>query len=232
MATLQIIEDKLRSAAPSSRLRRIFIHALRVSAVLAALLFAGFVVYAQAVSRSPAGQGAHADGIVALTGGEERIAEAVRLLAEGRAKRLLISGVNPSTSKLELIGLNPRSERLFRCCVDLDKRAIDTRDNALQTTAWARKQGFHSLIVVTSSYHMPRSLIELRQTMTDVELIPYAVKPPALQCDRWWSDRTTLFVLAKEYIKLVTAVSRYAAYRLFGGENTASATRVAHARVG
>jgi uncharacterized SAM-binding protein YcdF (DUF218 family) len=173
-----------------------------------------------------------ADGIVALTGGEERIAEAVRLLADGRAKRLLISGVNPSTSKLELIGLNPRSARLFACCVDLGKRALDTRDNALETTAWAHQRGFHSLIVVTSSYHMPRSLIELRQTMPDVDLIPYAVKPPTLQCERWWSDRFTLFVLAKEYIKLVTAISRYAAHRLLEKDSTASATRTVSARFG
>jgi hypothetical protein len=37
----------------------------------------------------------NADGIVVLTGGTSRVADALELLAAGRGKRLLISGVNP-----------------------------------------------------------------------------------------------------------------------------------------
>jgi hypothetical protein len=40
----------------------------------------------------------NADGIVVLTGGNSRVAEALELLAAGRGKRLLISGVNPGTT--------------------------------------------------------------------------------------------------------------------------------------
>ncbi len=229
-------------AAGTHRNYRMLKHSFRVSALLAFLLCVGFLIFAHAVSTAPGSSlrqadGSEsetkrtADGIVALTGGEERIAEAVKLLAERRARRLLITGVNPGTTKPELVSLNPRSARLFQCCVDLDKRALDTRDNATETTLWARQQGFRSLIVVTSSYHMPRSLIELRQVMPDVDLIPYPVKAPTLRGEDWWGDRRTLWVLAREYVKLLTALARYAAHQLIegGAENS---NRVVNARMG
>ena len=97
---------------------------------------------------------------------------------------------------------------MFRCCVDLDKRALNTKSNAFETTAWVRQQGFRSLIVVTSTYHMPRTLIELRQAMPDVELLPYPVKSPRLE-EQWWSDPRTAWVLGKEYLKFITAFARY-----------------------
>lgn len=218
------------AASKAYRARRILRHCLSVAGLVLIMLVTGFMIFAHGVSSTHDARLREADGIVALTGGEERIAEAVRLLAGGKAKRLLISGVNPSTSKPELISLNPRSASLFICCVDLDKRALDTQDNAQETTAWVKERGFRSLIVVTSSYHMPRSLIELRQAMRDVELIPYPVRPPTMRRERWWADRHTVVVLAKEYIKLVTAISRYAAHALFTQERGAD-TRVINARM-
>jgi uncharacterized SAM-binding protein YcdF (DUF218 family) len=176
-----------------------------------------------------------ADGIVVLTGDEDRISEAVKLLAEGKARRLLISGVNKSTRIPELISLNTagwRQAYLFGCCVDLDKRALNTEDNAFETTMWVRRRGFHSLIVVTSTYHMPRTIIELRQTMPEVELVPYPVKAPRLE-QHWWTDPRTAWVLGKEYMKFLTAVARYAANSLTNENGAAeSRTRTVNARLG
>ena len=193
-------------------------HALRVTVIFCLALVAGFFIFAYSVSVMPSGGPGLADGIVALTGDEDRISEAVRLLAEGKAKRLLISGVNKSTRAPELITFNTATGNeavLFRCCVDLDKRALNTEDNAFETTAWVRQKGFRSLIVVTSTYHMPRTLIELKQSMPDVELLPYPVKSPRLD-DQWWSDPRTVWVLGKEYLKFITAFARYGANSVLG----------------
>ena len=200
------------------RVRAILVHALRVTVIFCLAVVAGFFIFAYSVSVMPSGTSGLADGIVVLTGDEDRISEAVRLLAEGKAKRLLISGVNKSTSAPEIITLNAatgQEARLFRCCVDLDRLALNTEDNAFQTTAWVRRKGFRSLIVVTSTYHMPRSLIELRQSMPDVELLPYPVKSPRLE-DQWWSDPRTAWVLGKEYVKFITAFARYGANSVLG----------------
>jgi uncharacterized SAM-binding protein YcdF (DUF218 family) len=215
--------------------KAILAHALRVSAFFSLALVGGFFLFAHCISVMPAASLRPADGIVVLTGDEDRISEAVKLLAEGKARRLLISGVNKSTRIPELITLNTagwKQALLFGCCVDLDKRALNTQDNAFETTMWVRRRGFHSLIVVTSTYHMPRTLIELHQTMPEVELVPYPVKAPRLE-QQWWTDPRTTWVLAKEYMKFLTAVARYAANSLTNDNGTAdSRTRVVNARLG
>lgn len=208
--------------------KAILMHALRVTVISCLAIAVGFFIFAYSISVIPSGAVGLADGIVVLTGDEDRIAEAVRLLAQGKAKRLLISGVNKSTRAPEIINKITRAPeiitlkaatgkeaRLFRCCVDLDRLALNTEDNAVQTTAWVRQNGFRSLIVVTSTYHMPRSLIELRQSMPDVELLPFPVKSPRLE-DQWWSDPRTAWVLGKEYLKFITAFARYGANSVLG----------------
>ena len=198
--------------------KTILAHALRVTILSCLAVAAGFFIFAYSISVIPSGTVGPADGIVVLTGDEDRIAEAVRLLAQGKAKRLLISGVNKSTRAPEIITLNAQTgkeARLFRCCVDLDRLALNTEDNAVQTTAWVRQNGYRSLIVVTSTYHMPRSLIELRQSMPEVELLPFPVKSPRLE-DKWWSAPRTAWVLGKEYLKFITAFARYGANSVLG----------------
>jgi uncharacterized SAM-binding protein YcdF (DUF218 family) len=197
-------------------LRVVMTQTVRLMLFLTLVLSAGFVAFAYSVISLPHPKRAEADGIVVLTGGEERITEAVKLLSDGYAKRLLISGVNPSTTKPELIssnGIDRNDARLFRCCIDLDRKAINTEDNAIETTVWAREQGFRSLIVVTSNYHMPRSLIEIRQNMPEADLIPYPVKVKSWE--REGLSRPECFrLLAKEYVKFLTATVRYAAKSL------------------
>ncbi len=164
----------------------------------------------------PAGSSGAADGIVALTGDEDRITEAMHLLALGKAGRLLISGVYKRTGAPQIISMNGTlrdDASLFGCCVDLDKRSLNTEDNAFEATVWARKHSFHSLIVVTSTYHMPRTIIELRQSMPEAILVPYPVKSPRMEAE-WWNDTKTTWVLFKEYLKFVTASARYAANTL------------------
>lgn len=113
-----------------------------------------------------------AEGIVVLTGGALRINDAVELLAAGRGRRLLITGVNPTTHSRELAALTPRYKALFGCCIDLDHSALNTIGNAVETRRWTRARGFHSLIVVTSAYHMPRAIGVFRHMGFAVEAYP------------------------------------------------------------
>ncbi len=215
--------------------RAIVLRTLGIFAFFAIALTGGFFAFAHWVSVMPAGSSAAADGIVALTGDEDRITEAVRLLAQGKAGRLLISGVYKRTGAPQIISMNgagPDEASLFGCCVDLDKRSLNTEDNAFEATVWARKRGFRSLIVVTSTYHMPRTLIELRQSMPEAELIPYPVKSPRMETE-WWNDPRTSWVLCKEYLKFVTASARYAANMLATppSSNKQSSQRTINARM-
>lgn len=141
-----------------------------------------------------------ADGIVVLTGGADRIETALRLLAEGRAPLLLVSGVARGADLAELarrVHLDPAG---IADQVTLGREATTTVGNGAETAQWAQAHGLRRLIVVTAGYHMPRALLELRRSLPGAELHPAPVVPPAL---RGGTDPAVARVLANEYDKLI-----------------------------
>ena len=149
-----------------------------------------------------------ADGIVALTGAASRIPDAIELLATDRGKRLLITGVHRATSSKEIARLTPLYSKYFTCCVDLDRSALNTFGNALETKRWARAHNFNSLILVTSNWHMPRAMAELAHQLPDVTLIAYPVISEKVKTEPWWSNPDTARFLFAEYLKYVLALAR------------------------
>ena len=182
----------------------------------AALLF-GFVVFGIVTTRNSETSDIQGDGIVVLTGGEARITAAATLLRQQRAKRLLISGVNKSIKRKSLLKLSGLSAQTFDCCVDVGYRALNTAGNADETRVWVKKHNFKRVIVVTSGYHMPRSLMELRRALPDTKFIPHAVMPTSLRKERWWLHRNTMRVLVSEYLKFLPSAARYAGSRFVTG---------------
>ena len=178
------------------------------------LVVVGFVLFADAATRGAVSPAEKTDGIVALTGTQQRISAAAKLLADGPAKRLLVTGVNRQTTGDEIRRLTGLGKRLFDCCVDLGYEAQDTVGNAEEARSWAETHGFSSLIVVTSGYHMPRSLVELGRFMPGVRLIPYPVVAGELSRGTWWTSPGVVRLLAAEYLKFLPSAARYALARL------------------
>ena len=147
------------------------------------------------------------DGMVALTGGQQRIGDAIDLLAQGFARRLLITGVNERTSREEIARLNPEKRALVECCVDLDYVAQNTVGNAEETRHWAVRNGFRSLIVVTSNYHMPRTLAELDHALPGIRKVPFAVVSSGDGMS-WWHRLRSVRLLVSEYAKYVAVLAR------------------------
>jgi uncharacterized SAM-binding protein YcdF (DUF218 family) len=148
-----------------------------------------------------------ADGIIALTGGSDRISEAFDLLAGGMGKRLLITGVNLATTgdALSAKAGAGAADTLMNCCVDLDHNALNTVGNAIEAARWVHNRKFHSVIVVTSSYHMPRSLLELRRVLPETELVAYPVINQNLHLDQWWLEGGSVRLVVSEYLKFLGA---------------------------
>ena len=71
---------------------------LRPLLLLLVMLFIGFIVFANSIGREQREPQRTADGIAVLTGGVSRIDQAIKLLAAGKAKRVLITGVNRTTT--------------------------------------------------------------------------------------------------------------------------------------
>ncbi|HXC57066.1 MAG TPA: YdcF family protein [Rhizomicrobium sp.] len=175
---------------------------LQIVAGLIVLYVAGFLLFVGTLPTRPT-QRLKADGIVALTGGDARVDAAVALLEGGTAKRLLISGANKASTKDELKRLASGGRR-FECCADIGYAAEDTYGNAEEAAAWAAQHRFHSLIVVTASYHMPRSIRLFHALMPDVKLIAYPVEPAGVDMAAWWHPGT-LHLLHNEYLKYVAS---------------------------
>lgn len=202
--------ERLAAARGARRSRRFgplqFLAALMVS--MAAALAAGFGLFIAQLPTEEVALREFADGIVVFTGGSSRVSDAMELLAQGRGRRLLISGVYPRNRAGEISRTLPEHNTLLECCVDLDHYATNTRGNAVETRRWVRELGFRSLVVVTSNYHMPRALAELSRAMPDVRLIPFPVIGDRWRTDVDWAGGVRARLLLSEYAKLVVAETR------------------------
>jgi uncharacterized SAM-binding protein YcdF (DUF218 family) len=175
----------------------------KLGAGLVAAYALGFVLFAVTLPRTPS-RLPQADGIVTLTGGESRLDAADMLLEKHAAKRLLISGVHPGTTKAQLKALAHGGPR-FDCCADLGFQAADTHGNANEATAWVNRHGYRSIIVVTANYHMRRSLNEFAADMPGIKLVPYPVDPPDVDLSSWWYNVRVLHLLHNEYAKYLAS---------------------------
>lgn len=195
----------LRTAVKTRRIRSV---GLKLAALCGVLLLAGFGCFIWFLPDQEVMLDRNADGIVVLTGGTSRVSDALELLSSGRGKRLLITGVNPGTTTGDIARQVVDYNRLLACCVDYDYSAFNTLGNAVQARRWALEHRFNSLIVVTSSYHMPRAIAELSHQLPDVALIPYPVVSDRLRIEPWWSNGTTTRLVLSEYLKYLAAKVR------------------------
>jgi uncharacterized SAM-binding protein YcdF (DUF218 family) len=188
---------------------------LAAFAVIALIWASGLFAFAARVQRlTPQPQPAAADGIVALTGANsnERIAAAVGLLSQRLGRRVLVSGVNRDVTRDQLRAATGAVRRLYDCCVDLGFTAVDTVGNARETADWAKAMRFSSLTIVTSDYHMPRAMLELRAVLSParIALQTYAVPTPALRVRHWWESPRAGRLMVVEYSKYLAILGREA----------------------
>ncbi len=137
---------------------------LRVVAFVALAYALGFALFLLGLGHPL--EGKKTDAIVVPTGGAGRIDRGLALLEQGQAKRMLVTGVDPTVRPRELAAVyktTPR--RIFDCCVDLGQEAVDTRSNADETDGWVRTNRFRTVRLVTSDWHMARAKLELQNAL-------------------------------------------------------------------
>lgn len=184
--------------------------------ILVMVWFVGLLAFTSRVDQStPAQEPPVADGVVVLTGASNvRLEQATKLLEAGKGKRLLISGVNREASRDDVLGVTKAVRPIYDCCVDLGYAAADTIGNASESAEWAKAKDYHSLIVVTADYHMPRSMLELHAAMPEVTLHPYPVVTESLNAHRWWKGGTSARRMIVEYCKYLAILGREAFLKL------------------
>lgn len=151
-------------------------------------------------------------GVVVATGHEGRLAAGLELMTQNLASRMLISGVGQGIDKADLrhvAKVSSQIDDVFLCCVDLGHKATDTEGNALEAKEWAEGYGLQTLIIVTSDFHMPRTMIAFEQYFAENRLIAHHVKTSWLQLDKngrsgWWRTPARISLIAGEMVKYLT----------------------------
>ncbi len=146
-----------------------------------------------------------ADGVVIFTGGRDRIRKGLALLHGSQGNTpLLISGVHTPDQLQEI-----SSHAQIKDLITLGYFATNTEENAEETKRWATQYGCKSLKLVTSHYHMPRSLLELKKNMPSVRIIPYSVLSPIFHDRDWIFNFKRWRILFSEYNKYTVVLMKY-----------------------
>src|ERR1700730_14777026 len=182
------------------RLARVTLWTVRFAAAVILVWLGGFgwfVVSSYLIREDPSSS---TDAIVVLTGGRQRLETGLELLAGGNAKKLFISGVNQRFDGDELLRmLGPLPENAA-CCIVLGHTADNTFGNARETADWMHEEGYRSLRLVSSWYHMRRGLLEFERAMPRVTIIAHHVDP-----ELWWNWHGAPLLVLGEYGKYLAA---------------------------
>ena len=173
-------------------------------AVLTAIFISGLQYFVLNLPRHMESPTRQSDGIVVITGGQQRLDAGLTLLSTGTASKLLISGVGAGLNKVILandLQLSETQRDLLICCAELEFAARDTRGNARAARHWAETNKLASLVLVTANYHMPRAKLAFELEMPHIDLHYWPVSPDDLHIDRWWTDPGLVRLLAREYAK-------------------------------
>ena len=179
---------------------------------LGLLWICGLVFFTYRINHFPIDKESKTDAIVVLTGGRHRLVEAIKLFNDGMSDKLFISGVQKNISLKDLERKNAikvsDGDR-----ITLDKVATNTFENARETSLWIKQQNIKSIRLVTSNYHILRSVVEFRRWNKNVSIIlhpVYSEKVSAL----WWKSVDSFWFLAEEYNKFLVAYVRALVYHV------------------
>jgi uncharacterized SAM-binding protein YcdF (DUF218 family) len=165
----------------------------RLASLIALVYALGFILFAFTLGKPATASATATDAAVVLTGGSGRIEHAIDVVRDGKARRLLVAGADPSVTKADLARRLGGSRRLIACCVDLGSESVDTRSNAEEASRWLRAHKFHSIRLITSDWHMRRARYEFEKVLgAKYQLVTDAVP-----------SEPSFLTLFSEYNKLV-----------------------------
>lgn len=192
---------------------------LFIIAVLFLLLawFAGFLWFNHRINSYENTDEIKTDAIVALTGGRNRISSAISLLNDGAAEKLFISGVSKEASLAKIEQFNDvRVSKKQK--VQMGNEAQNTIGNAIEADEWIKKNNIRSIRLVTSNYHLPRSILEFRHQNPKISIVPSPVYSDKVH-PKWWKNPGSFWLIATEYNKFLYVYTTYVIPQIFNGED-------------
>lgn len=137
--------------------------------------YVGFLAHIETLK--PQNPGQKTDAIIVLTGGSLRINTGLGLFASHMSPKLLITGVHPSVNENAIRAMWKGKTSLPACCITLGHDAATTIGNALEAQKWIKENHIKSARLVTSAYHMPRSMLEFNSILpsTNIKILLHPV---------------------------------------------------------
>jgi uncharacterized SAM-binding protein YcdF (DUF218 family) len=150
---------------------------LVLAALVAAWLVASLVLFVWPPAESSAPK--HADVVVVLSGDKKRLAPGLELIRRGVAPVLAISTVTRTPHWPQAAGLCLRHRYAHARVLCFDAVPYSTRGEARTVARIARDQGWKSVVVVTSTFHVTRAKLLFRRCL---EIPVFVVGTPST----WW----------------------------------------------
>lgn len=159
--------------------------------------FLFFCLYALSFKYAPQ---THSDAIVVLTGGSNRVNTGLKLIKEKKAEYMLISGVHKEVTKQKLFS---NVDPVILDKITLGYMALNTKGNAKEVNDWIKEKKINSILLVTSFYHMPRSIFEIQQLNKEIKIAPLPVFPKSFNNSVDWIKTRYAWLLFIEYHKVI-----------------------------
>lgn len=167
---------------------------------------AGLILFGLYIRDLPVDDKQNTDAIIVLTGGRNRITEGINLLNQKRAPVLFISGVSQD------VKIGDLEQKLSIYADDesqivLGYKATNTIENASEVAEWIKQNDIKSVRLVTSNYHIPRSIAELEAYHLPIQVIIHPVYSTYVKKD-WWKHWGSFKLIATEYNKYLFVLAR------------------------
>ena len=174
-----------------------------ITLLILSIWIGGFCLFAYKINHFDIDKNQKTDAIIVLTGGRNRITEAIKLFNNSQSEYLFISGVAKD------INLN-NIQNTHKIKINNTQNAIighnaeNTVENAKETYNWIKENNIKSIRLVTSNYHIYRSLIEFKKHVKDTQILPHPVFSQYIE-KKWWKSWQTFSLIFKEYNKFICA---------------------------
>ena len=149
-----------------------------------------------------------ADAVVAISGGDTRARaqEAIDLYQRGWAPLVIFSGAaadKSGPSNAEVMHDQAINQGVPASNIIIEEYGETTRENAEKTKSIFETRDIKSAILVTSSYHQKRSVLEFSHRAADVEFRSRPSSSDSQWSIWWWTSPYGWYLAVSEVVKII-----------------------------
>ena len=175
--------------------------ALYISSLIILSLIYGFVIFLKKIHYNQVSFNYKTDGIAVLTGGTGRINLGLELFNKNKNLKLIISGVDRKVSNKSIIPNN----LMNKFSITIDKDSESTYQNAKIINKWTSKYKLQNVTIITSYYHMPRSMMLIQSLSPTINFYAYPVEKKISNRTSFRETFLYYFFLTEEYLKYLVS---------------------------